>query len=89
MPDGSGVSRLYPSLQGIPDEETRLSSLPCIVRYGQNKEAYSLEMAGIPSLTDIEINNIINYILNDLNGLDIEYRIDNTRTQLNDCNTSG
>ena len=85
MPDGSGVSRLYPAINNLKESAVDLDNMPCIIRYGQNKEEYSLEMAGIKTLRDIEINNIINYIINDMNGMDLEYQIDHTRDQLTKC----
>lgn len=87
MTDGSGVARLYPSLRSDEALDFLPEEMPCIIRYGQNKDAYSLAMVGISDLTDIEINNIINYILNDLNDMEMEYRIDQTRKLLENCNT--
>ncbi len=85
MKDGSGVAKLYPALNKFDRSQIDIEMLPCIIRYGQNKDKYSLEMVGIKSLTSIEINNIINYILNDMNQLNVEYRIDQTRAQLDNC----
>jgi hypothetical protein len=85
MADGSGVSKLYPALNALSNSDVDIHNLACIIRYGQNKEKYSLEMAGIKDLTDIEINNIINYILNELNDYKEEHSIDSTKQQLANC----
>ena len=85
MLDGSGVAKLYPSLNPLDTSRVQLSDMPCIIRNGLSSEGSVLHMQGIKSLKDIEINNIINYILNDLNNLDVEYQIDDTRRILQNC----
>jgi len=85
MPDGSGVARLYPSLVPFSQNGIEPGDMPCIIRQGQDSDKYSLAMSGLPHLSDIEINNIVNYILHDLNHKKEEFSIDNTRSKLANC----
>jgi len=85
MPEAEGVAKLYPAINKLKNTDVNLDDLPCIIRYGQNKESYSLEMEGLKNLSSIEINNIINYLLNDINGIEVEYSIDRTRENLENC----
>jgi len=85
MPEAGGVAKLYPALNDLRNSDVKLDALPCIIRYGQNKDIYSLEMEGLKNLSSIEINNIINYLLNDINGIELEYSIDRTKGNLQNC----
>lgn len=90
MTDGSGVSELYPALNNIRNSKLNISEMPCIIRYGKQSETSVINMQGLNHLRDIEINNIINYILNDLNSdISVEFQIDSTRSQLDKCKPTG
>ena len=68
MQDGSGLRGLIPPLANADYLKEHQEDLACIMKYGikgpmmVNGKEYNTEMAGIPSLNDIQINNIINYI---------------------------
>lgn len=70
MEDGAGLKMLIPPLAKADYLKENQASLPCLIKNGikgpiiVNGKEYSTEMAGIPSLNDIQINNIINYINN-------------------------
>lgn len=66
--DGSGLGRLYPPLKGSEYLKKTPAELAEIIRIGmkgsiqvQGKE-YNQPMAGNPSLTDLEIAEILTYI---------------------------
>ncbi len=66
--NGQGLRNLIPPLAGADYLETHKEEIACIIRYGiegemiVNGESYNSQMVGIPILTDVQINNIINYI---------------------------
>ena len=66
--DGSGLRSLIPPLAQSDYLKKQKDQLPCIIRYGLNDTIYvngkmfNEPMEGIPSLNDVEIANIINYI---------------------------
>ena len=84
MEDGSGVARLYPALKSNSINNLH-TKLPCIIRYGLSDTSSILNMVGLPHLSDVEITNVINYILTDLNALDITVDINIIRDQFLDC----
>lgn len=65
---GEGLAKLYPPLKDSDYWRDNMDDIPCIIRNGLkdtirvNGIEYSTPMAGIPSLTEYEISNIINYI---------------------------
>ena len=85
MNDGSGVVKLYPSL--INSTKMQVSTLPCIIRYGQKSNNTVVEMEGIPDLSEVEINNIINYLLNDLTSSNQVINMPDTKRILEQCGT--
>lgn len=70
MSDGSGLAELIPPLKDADYLVQNKHLIPCIIRYGirdtlrVNGILYYQEMIGIPELNEVEITNIINYILN-------------------------
>lgn len=66
--NGQGLRGLIPPLAGADYLENNQEQLACIIRYGMQGEiivngtSYNGQMVGIPILTDVQINNIINYI---------------------------
>ncbi len=95
MQDGQGLKSLYPPVAQSDYLTENINSLACIIRYGINDtiqvngRTYNNPMVGIPKLNDVEIANVINYILQDLNGQK-EFFISpkNIETQLSKCNNS-
>lgn len=84
MPDGSGVGDLYPALSQLgPDYNYSLIS--CYIINGKKSENSILEMVAIKGLSDIEINNIINYVRSEMNDLEGEVSIADTRKQIPEC----
>lgn len=70
MEDGSGLKALIPPLAQADYLKDHQSEIACLIKKGikgpitVNGTVYTTEMAGIPKLNDIQINNIINYINN-------------------------
>jgi len=70
MEDGSGLKMLIPPLANADYLKNNQASIPCLLKNGikgpilVNDKEYDTEMAGIPRLNDVQINNIINYINN-------------------------
>jgi len=86
MEDGSGVAELYPALNNMDNSQAYFEAIPCIIRNGLNREASVIEMAGLKHLSEVEINNIVNYLINDMNKLNIEQTIQQTTSILSNCN---
>jgi len=84
MTDGSGVGDLYPSLDnlGINYDYTNIS---CTIINGKKSPNSVVEMVPITNLTDIEMNNIINYLKCVINEQEGEISIKNTREQILEC----
>lgn len=65
MEDGSGLSQLLPSLA---DSDVILNpdkNLPCLITKGQglvSNEGRTLPMPKFSNLSNIEINNLVNYL---------------------------
>ena len=85
MEDGSGVAKLYPKLSPIEEMNSTLDDLPCIILNGLKTEHSTVEMLGIKDITDVEINNIINYILIDLNNKKDPLLIHQTQASIKNC----
>jgi len=68
MTDGVGLKQLIPPLAKADYLKNNQSELACLIKNGikgpitVNGKVFNTEMAGIKSLNDIQINNIINYI---------------------------
>jgi cytochrome c551 len=82
MDQGEGLGALYPPLNQSDYLAINRNDLPCLIRNGLKGEilvnglVYDLEMPGIPQLTEVEINNLLNYIFtawdNELEPLQIK-----------------
>jgi len=81
MEDGSGVEQLYPSILNYSDND----NLPCLIRNGINTSKSIVEMVGFPKMTDVEVNNIINYVSNDLQNVKHHQLINETISALEKC----
>ncbi len=92
MQDGSGLRGLIPPLSNSDFLFKYKEQIPCIIKNGINGEiivndtTYNTEMTGNPTLSAVQINNIINYInhawnneLKESNIRDIEKSLKNCR----------
>ncbi len=91
MENGEGLGALIPPLAKSDYLATHRQQLPCIVRHGLrdtivvNGTVYTEAMAGISSLSDIQITNILNYIHTNWNNNLPPYRLDEVRQLLEQC----
>lgn len=66
--EGQGLQSLYPPLKGSDYLVEHQAELPCLIRYGLNDSitvngtVFQQAMPSIPTLTEVDITNIINYI---------------------------
>lgn len=90
MEDGTGLAKLIPPLAASDFLEANQDILPCIIRHGQkgkivvNGITYDQEMPG-EKYTDIQINNIINYINTAWTNNIPPVTITQTKDRLNKC----
>lgn len=70
QPEGEGLARLYPPLNKSDYMVENLVEVACMIRYGKtepltvNGITYTQPMPGIPSLTNLEIAEILTFIYN-------------------------
>lgn len=84
MDDGSGLSSLYPSLvnEKLSSEYTLI---PCFIRSGSVNDDNVLKMLPMKDVSDVEITNIINYILNDMNNVHLNVGLQEVQDLLSSC----
>ena len=91
MQDGKGLRGLIPPLAGSDYLVKNKEQIPCIIKNGikgeiiVNDTTYNTEMAGIPQLTDVQINNIINYINTAWNNRLNESNVNDVKKSLQNC----
>jgi len=84
MDTGEGLSSLYPSLSdGAILSEYR--AMPCIIRHGVDDTTSVIQMLGMPEVSDVEITNVMNYIIKDLNNSDSTVLLIEVQEILNNC----
>lgn len=68
--DGKGLGLLYPPLDQSDFMDNHMDEVICIIKHGRSGELivngmkYNQPMPGVPSLTDLEIAEIVTYIYN-------------------------
>ena len=94
MENGKGLKGLYPPLAQSDFLKNNQNKLTCIINMGisgpivVNGKTYDHAMAGNPSLNDVEITNIINYINNAWGNEFGEISITDVKKQLSKCKKS-
>ena len=85
MDKGEGVANLYPSLL-TEKVRNQINVIPCIIRHGKADSSTLLNMLPLPDITEIEMTNIINYIVCDLNNnSDKIITLEETKKFLSNC----
>jgi mono/diheme cytochrome c family protein len=91
MENGQGLGKLIPPVAKSDYVVKHRDDLACLIRNGiagemtVNGQVYTGEMAGNSQLTEIEINNLVHYILVDLNDQKEPFQISEVRAQLERC----
>ncbi len=91
MDDGRGLGALMPPLAGADYLEKERDKLPCIVIHGLadtivvNGQVYGEKMPGVPTLSAIEVTNILNYINNAWGNQYGVFTLAEVRRLLEDC----
>jgi mono/diheme cytochrome c family protein len=73
---GEGLKNLMPPVANADWVTNHYEELPCVMKYGLggeiivNGKTYNQPMMAVEPLTDIELLNITNYVLNELNDFD-------------------
>lgn len=91
MEQGEGLARLIPPISKSDWLAHNTEKLACIIRNGQNGEIivnginYNQPMPANPKLTDIEIHNIINYIVRNFGNASPKRSLEQIQQDLNNC----
>ncbi len=92
MEDGSGLKGLIPPLAGTDFLMEHRADIPCYIRYGMsapllvNGERYTQQvMPAIPSLSEVEITNISNYILTAWGNKGEVLKLEDVKKRLEGC----
>ena len=91
MDNGEGLGALIPPLAGADYLGKNREKLPCLVKYGikdsivVNGKIYAEEMLGVPTLSDVHITNVLNYINSNWGNSLQPYQLDEVRASLEKC----
>ncbi len=91
MEEGQGLGELMPPVANSDYILANKEKLACIIRYGMegaitvNGVAYEGEMEGNQQLTDVEVTNLVHYLLVDLNKQEDHFTLAEVREQLEPC----
>ncbi len=91
MENGQGLGELMPPLANADYVKENTEALACIIRYGMegpvvvNGVEYNGQMPGNRQLSEIEIANLIHYLLEVLNEQENTMTINEVREQLKGC----
>ncbi len=91
MDAGEGLNALIPPLAGSDFLRNSRDQLPCLVRHGINDtivvngNTYAEQMPGVETLSDIQVVNILNYVISSWGNQLEPYRLDEVRQSLEKC----
>ncbi|MCC6412692.1 MAG: cytochrome c [Saprospiraceae bacterium] len=91
MDDGRGLGALMPPLAGADYLKKERAQLPCILMFGLadtivvNGQTYGEKMPGVPTLTAVEITNILNYVNNAWGNQNGVFTLEEVRKSLETC----
>ena len=91
MEQGEGLAQLIPPISKSDWIAKNIENLACVIRYGQNEEIlvngikYSQPMPANPKLTDVEIHNLINYIVQNFGNKTQKRSLEQIQQDLNNC----
>jgi mono/diheme cytochrome c family protein len=91
LDQGEGLGALIPPLAGSDYLSAHRDRLACIVRYGLqdtivvNGQVYVEKMAGNASLSDVQIANVLNYVLQSWGNKHAPLTFEEVRNSLSNC----
>lgn len=91
MEQGEGLARLIPPIKKSDWIAQNAEKLACVIRYGQAGEvvvngiSYQQPMPANPKLTDIEIHNLINYVVQNFGNKTPKRSLEQVQQDLNNC----
>ena len=85
MEDGSGLEEVVPALDFDIVKVRELGLIQCIIRNGVENQKAVFKMIPNKEISDIDITNVINYLLNDINHLDTIVNLNQTKLALSKC----
>ena len=91
MENGKGLGKAIPPLAGADYLQTHRNQFACIIRNGQhdtivvNGVKYDSPMKGIPTLTEIQITNIANYVYSSWGNRGEKFTVQEVQQQLENC----
>jgi mono/diheme cytochrome c family protein len=89
--NGEGLGQLMPPIKNADYVKLNHDKLACIIRYGLegsitvNNKEYNMAMPPQKQLSDIELVNVINYILTDMNDMSGYKNLQDIERQLQSC----
>lgn len=93
MDTGEGLSALIPPIAGADFLGKNRERLPCLLRHGikdsivVNGKIYAEEMPGVPTLSDVHVTNLLNYINSNWGNNNQPYQLDEVRALLGKCDS--
>ena len=92
MDTGEGLSALIPSLAKSDFMAANRDRLPCIIRYGLQQDSitvngkiYAEQMPSMPSLSEIQITNLLNFINTSWGNKNQVYNLEDVKALLEKC----
>ncbi|HLP94978.1 MAG TPA: cytochrome c [Saprospiraceae bacterium] len=91
MDNGVGLGALMPPLAGSDYLSSHRQSLPCIIRHGLqdtiqvNGRVYAEQMPGNKNLSEIQITNVLNYVLQSWGNKITPYTLEEVQQALDQC----
>lgn len=91
MDNGEGLGELFPPIRNSDYIIKNKSDLACLIRHGisgtlaVNGKTYNGQMAGNKQLTDVEVANLVHYILVDMNNEESSYSALEVKQHLEGC----
>ena len=91
MDNGEGLGKLFPPIRNADYILQNPAELACLIRHGIEGEItvngveYEGQMGGNLQLTDVEITNLVHYILVEMNAQEKAFNALEVKAQLENC----
>lgn len=91
MDNGAGLGALIPPLAGSDYLRTQRERLPCLIRHGLqdtivvNGKLYAEQMPGNKQLNEVQITNVLNFVLQNWGNKEAPFHLDEVNKALNQC----